>query len=171
MPYLRFSETAQQIFDEWRADLEHRLHDEDLPSSLQSHLSKYRSLIPSLALLIHLADTPEGGPISAEALGRACDWGEYLESHARRLYSPALDPALTAARELDRRILRGDLPAEFTSRDVYRKGWRLLNRESVGKAANVLADFNRVFRVETPSVVGRPTKSWRVNPELLEQKS
>ena len=116
--YLRFDAQAQDVFDEWRQELEDKLRGDDLPPAMQSHLAKYRSLIPSLALLFHLADSPAGGPVTKNALIRACGWGEYLEGHAQRLYSPALDPAMAAARELDRRILKGDVPAEFAARDI-----------------------------------------------------
>ena len=145
------------------------MRDDDLPPAFQSHLAKYRSLIPSLALLYHLADVPEGGRVSAEAFARAADFGEYLESHARRLYSPALDPALNAARELDRRIRRGDVSADFAARDIYRRGWRLLDTDGTRKALDVLADYNRVLRVEVPTI-GRTAEVWRINPQLRSQQ-
>ena len=165
IPWLQFSDQAQDLFDEWRHGLEGRLRDDDLPPAFQSHLAKYRSLIPSLALLCHLADVPEGGRVSAEAIARAADFGEYLESHARRLYSPALDPALNAARELDRRIRRGDVSADFAARDIYRRGWRLLDTDGTRKALDVLADYNRVLRIEVPTI-GRTAEVWRINPQL-----
>lgn len=56
IPALRFAPDAQELWDEWRAELENRLRSSELASSpaLESHLSKYRSLLPSLALLFHL---------------------------------------------------------------------------------------------------------------------
>jgi putative DNA primase/helicase len=52
---------AQELFDRWGADLEHRLRaEEDYPVPL-SHLAKYRSLLPSLALLFHLIDGVDAG--------------------------------------------------------------------------------------------------------------
>lgn len=54
-PFLRFSPDAQERFDWWRERLERLLHSGDLHPTIESHLAKYRSLIPSLALLIHLA--------------------------------------------------------------------------------------------------------------------
>ena len=163
--YLRFDDQGQNLFDEWRSDLENRLRSDELPPALQSHLAKYRSLIPSLALLIHLADSPTGGPVTENALIRACGWGEYLEGHAQRLYSPALDPAMSAARELDRHMLRGDVPNEFAARDIYRKGWRLLDREGTYKALDIMADYNRVRQVEQLTE-GRTAQVWRVHPDL-----
>ena len=55
---------------EWRADLENRLHKGDMAPALESHLAKYRKLVPALALINHLADGG-AGPIGRTALGRA----------------------------------------------------------------------------------------------------
>jgi hypothetical protein len=81
IPYVRFSDDAQAVFDEWRSALEHRLREGREHPAIEAHLAKYRSLIPSLALLIHLADGGEN-PVGVDALERACAWGDYLESHA-----------------------------------------------------------------------------------------
>ena len=86
-----------------------------LPPMLEAHLAKFRSLIPSLALLIHLVDEDKG-PVGGEALSRACDWGDYLESHARRVYAAALMPAEAGARVLAGHIEWGDLGNRFTAR-------------------------------------------------------
>lgn len=164
-PWLRFAPDAQTLFDEWRTDLEHRLLGDDLHPALESHLAKYRSLIPSLALLFHLADTPEGGPVGKPSLLRALTWAEYLETHARRVYAPALAPELAAAVELDRRLSK--LPNPFTAKEVYRNHWRLLDIEGTAQALTVLEDYGHV-RAEKPEGPGRPTVRYAVNPALLE---
>lgn len=126
LPFLRFTPAAQEVFTEWRGELERRLRKGDLPSMLEAHLAKYRSLIPSLALLIHLADIGRG-QVGENALLMACAWGEYLESHARRLYAPALSPSTTAARALAKHIKAGDLEEVFTPGLSSRRGgaaWR-----------------------------------------------
>jgi hypothetical protein len=58
IPYLRFSPEAQALFDAWRNELENRLRSQELAPTpaFESHLSKYRSLMPSLALLFHLVN-------------------------------------------------------------------------------------------------------------------
>ena len=53
----------------------------DLPAALEAVLAKYRSLIPSIALLIHLADGG-CGPVPLSALDKAVGWGQYLFAHA-----------------------------------------------------------------------------------------
>jgi putative DNA primase/helicase len=165
VPWLRFAPEAQALFDDWRADLERRLRAEDLPPALESHLAKHRSLAPSLALLCHLADNAQGGPVGKPSLVRALAWCEYLESHARRIYAPALAPDLFAALELDRRLL--SLPDPFTARDVYRNCWRGLDRDGTERALSVLEEFNRVRGERTDTTQGgRPSVLYRVNPAL-----
>ena len=165
LPFLRFTPEAQEIFTEWRTELEHRLRGDDLPPMLEAHLAKYRSLIPSLALLIHLVDEDKG-PVGVEALSRACDWGDYLESHARRVYAPALMPAEAGARVLAGHIERGDLGNRFTARQVYRKGWaELADSEAVKMALDLLEELGWVqtLRVETS---GRTRVDYLVNPQI-----
>ena len=60
IPFLRFSGAAQLLFDDWRGTLERRLRCDDLHPAFESHLAKYRSLVPSLTLLIHLAEGGRG---------------------------------------------------------------------------------------------------------------
>ena len=165
LPWLRFDANAQREFDAWREALEQRLRAGELHPALEAHLAKYRSLAPSLALLFHLADNPEGGPVGVPSLVRALAWCEYLESHARRLYAPALAPGMDAARELDRRL--ASLPDPFTAREVYRHGWRALDREGTEAALVILEDFGRIRaqRTESPQG-GRPTTTYHVHPEL-----
>jgi Protein of unknown function (DUF3987) len=55
VPFLRFDPAAQEHFDSWRADLEQRLRAEDDHPVLLSHVAKYRSLMPSLALIAVVA--------------------------------------------------------------------------------------------------------------------
>jgi len=165
IPCLRFSDAGQTVFDEWRAALEARLRTGDMAPTLEAHLAKFRSLLPSLALLFHLLDAADGGPVSEAATLRAAAWCDYLESHAQRLYSSALDPALDAARELDRHLLRGDLSDPFTARDVYRHCWRLLDRNGTVQALEYLADAGRIAGREADTG-GRSSVEWRLNPTL-----
>jgi hypothetical protein len=167
IPYLRFSDEAQVLFDEWRSTLEHRLRQGHEHPAIEAHLAKYRSLIPSLALLIHLAD---GGkhPVGTDALERACAWGEYLESHARRVYSHGVAPDDMAARELAVRIHTGALESGFTARDVYRRHWAgLSTREETEKAIAVLIDLNWLHEVVEPTG-GRPSAKYLVHPRAME---
>jgi hypothetical protein len=54
VPVLRLDREAHGIFLEWRTDLERRLRSSGLPPALESHLAKYRKLVPALARINHL---------------------------------------------------------------------------------------------------------------------
>jgi hypothetical protein len=166
-PFLRFTPEAQEVFGEWRSELEHRLRSGHEHPAFVAHLAKFRSLIPSLALLIHLADGGQGN-VGMWALERACAWGEYLESHARRMYSLSLDCGEDLAKQVLQHLSGGDLPNPFTARDVHRKGWAgLAELEDVKAALEVLEEHNfiQAQRVRTS---GRPRDEYHINPELKE---
>ena len=57
---LRFATDAQELFIEWLAELEAKIRGDELHPALVSHLSKYRKLMPALAVLFHLAETAAG---------------------------------------------------------------------------------------------------------------
>lgn len=168
IPYLRFNKEAQKLFINWITSLEQRLRSNEDDSLMQSHLSKYRSLVPSLALLIHLAEGEIGG-VSYSALERACGWAEYLESHARRIYTPALSEELDGAYILLKYIRQGKLKDPFTIRDVYRKGWAgLRNRDSIQQAIELLDEYHYVMIDDYRPTVGRPSKDIYINPKTLK---
>lgn len=166
MPVLRFGEDAQRLFDIWRERLEQRLRGDTDHAMVEAHLSKYRSLVPSLALLIHLAES-DANDIELLPLERAIAWAEYLEAHARRIYAPAISPDMDAARLLSRRIRRGGIGESFALRDVYNNGWSgLSTRDDVAKAVTVLIDYDWLRSFEEPTS-GRTRTIYRVNPAIL----
>jgi putative DNA primase/helicase len=162
-PFLRFDPDAQDLFTEWRGALELRLRAGEEAPAFEAHLAKYRSLAPSLALLLHLADH-ERGPVREPALLAACAWCEYLEGHARRIYAPAVAGDMVAARELVRHLKAGDLGAEFTLRELVKKGWRALDATSAPPTLDMLAELGWLM-AETRPTGGRPSVVWHVNPK------
>jgi hypothetical protein len=46
---------------------------------MEAHLAKYRSLVPSLAMLCHLADVGHG-PVGGEAMARAVLLGDFSKA-------------------------------------------------------------------------------------------
>lgn len=159
---LRFDSAAQEMFDNWRGHLETRLRGSEHPM-LEAHLAKYRSLVPSLALILHLVESLDG-PVSLLALERAIAWAEYLEPHARRIYAPAMSPDVDAARLLAQKINARELPERFTLRDIYRNHWSGLDtREQAAAAVSVLEDYDWL-RPEQGNSVGRPKVVYTVNP-------
>ena len=170
IPALRFSQEAQEIFNAWRTDLELRLRKGELLPALESHLAKYRSLMPSIALIFYAVDTLSKGQsltsVSQEAATQAVAWCSYLESHAYRLYSSAKDPAMEAARALLDRIKKGDIQDGFALRDIYRKQWsQLSSSELVHQGAKILIDFGWLKE----GSIEQNTKTMRIHPSLMEK--
>lgn len=159
MPFLRFDDAAQSLFSEWRADLEKRLRSGDEHPSIVSHLSKYRKLIPSLALINHLCD--DGiGPINETALLRAIAFSEYLESHARRIYSYATRPDIDAAKTLLKKLSAGKLATPFKVRDIYRAGWTGLETPQKAQSAiSLLIEYKHLTEEEL-ATGGRSTSQF-----------
>jgi len=126
IPFLHFTHHAQELFDGWRSDLELKIHSREEHPALEAHLSKYRSLMPSLALPFHLLEVVDGvaeGAVSQRAAATAAAWCDFLEAHARRIYQGVTQHALFAAKRLSERITASALPSPFTAGAVLRKGW------------------------------------------------
>jgi len=143
-----FAADAQNLFFSWWTELEGKIRGAPgLHPAMLGHLSKYRSLMPSLALLFALADRaaldaaiPAGMTVGLEHARQAAAYCEYLESHANRVYTCVVSPETAAARDLAYHIKVGDLPELFTTRDVYVKGWRSLDS---AERARVARSFGR----------------------------
>jgi len=159
VPFLRFDDAAQAIFSEWRAELEHRLRSGEEHPAIVSHLSKYRKLIPSLALINHLCDDCTG-PVSEAALVRAIAFSEYLESHARRIYSYATRPDIDAAKTLLKRLQTGRLATPFKVREIYRAGWTGLETPAKAQQAISLLQEYAHLTEEVIETGGRATSQF-----------
>lgn len=165
IPFLRLDNAAQVLFNQWREQLERRLCRGEEHPALEAHLAKYRSLVPSLALIFHLVEH-EGRQVGPDSLDRAIQWATYLESHARRLYSTAISPEVNSARVLADHLLAGDLADGFALRDVYRPCWTsLATRDDAQRAVDLLCDLDwlRPTLQETP---GRKKLCYRINPKI-----
>ena len=167
---LKFDDAAQMLFEDWLTDLEKRIREEDTAPAIQAHLGKYRSLMPSLALLFAIADgNAERVPIVHAKL--ACDWCSYLETHARRVYATQVKPDHRAAIVLSGRLANGWKSSEglFTLRDVYRSGWTGLDsHDSARRALQVLEEYGWVRRelLGDLKAAGRPTELYSRNPQI-----
>lgn len=167
LPYLRFDPGALGLFLEWRTDLEARLRGGELHPAMESHLAKYRKLVPGLALILHLA-SGGAGPVSERATLQALAWAEYLESHARRAYASVVTPEISAAKAIIQRLRKGDLPRTFSSRDVWRPGWAMLSdREQVADALRLLVDLDWLC-CKQQETGGRTATVYQANPRGLK---
>lgn len=160
--FLRFDDDAQELFIIWYTELQTRLRSGEDHEAIASHLSKYASLIPSLALIFHLCENRRGA-VGKESLLRAIEYGRYLETHANRVYSFGTRPDIAAAKSLEAKIKNGKIEDPFTARDVYLKGWTgLETAEKALDAINLLCEYRHLIprQLETG---GRPTTVYTRN--------
>lgn len=163
IPYLRFSEEAQEIFSDWLTKHSRRLLSDELEPALKSHFNKYRKLVASLSLVNHLADRGVG-PISATALIRALAMVAYLETHAVRAYTAGTGVAATASAIL-RRIKSGAISNEFTARAIYNRDWNgLTDCDQVQAGLDMLEAYNWI-KTEKRDTGGRPSAVYHIHPK------
>jgi Protein of unknown function (DUF3987) len=182
---IKFSDQAGQAFAVWADALEHRLRGPDLAKTphFHSHVSKYRSLVPSLAVVFHLielantADSPEAfvsnvsdpGGVSAENVDLALEWVDWLELHARKVYGSELNGDALAAHALARKIAQGAAVNGQTIRELGRKQWAGLNDDRLELAVGVLEGLGWL-RFETVETNGKPRDEVRLHPDLCRSK-
>lgn len=167
LQFLRFDPLGQAVFDDWRADLERRLRDGSEHPAIEAHLAKYRSLVPSIALICHLVDGG-AGPVPETAMARAAAWAEYLEGHARRLYRSVTHTDAETARRLAAKLVAGELPTPFACWQVWRPGWSgLSDRGRVQAAIDMLVDLDWLSE-ETLPTAGRRKTLYHLNPACRE---
>lgn len=172
-PFLRFTPEAAKGFREWYELTVNRLRGDNTSEPFQAHLMKLAGkTVPALALICECCDTRRPVAVGLSALTRAFRWADILESHARRLYAPALKAEIEAARRLSQKIIGGKLATEFTQRQVYRSGWEgLTDLEAVAEACEMLAGLGWLRPVEiTGGTPGRPPDRWEVNPKVFANK-
>ena len=171
----RFDEAAQALFVEWLIPFENEIRGDELHPAMVSHLSKYRKLIPALALVFAMIDTPDAGHIGEPELLRALAWGDYLRTHANRLYAAAVTPETTGAAALLVKIKAGLVKDDFKIKDVQQKGWSgLSTTDEVRKAADMLVDYDwlRCDVVQSGDAMGRgrPSATFRIHPGVARGK-
>jgi hypothetical protein len=175
VPYVRFAPKAQEVFDAWRDEFEPQYLAGEYPAALEAHFAKYRSLFASLSLIFEVvafvSGESEGYAVSERSAWRAAAWCEFLESHAKRLYHPALMAPTMAASSLLEKIEGGAVTHRMKLRLVVDKGWEGLNTtEKVREAVAILEDHGWVRLVEVKSPGrGRPSEQLHIHPNLREE--
>jgi putative DNA primase/helicase len=149
-------------------DLERNLRSGDLHPALASHLAKYRKLVPTLALINHLADAGHG-LIGKDAMMRALGLATYLETHAKRAYGAGPEAETCRGQGNPHPYSEGQ-----SCRRLYRKGgapagWsNLSDRGQVQAGLDLLCDLDWIVAVETGNHGrGRPTTHYRINPRAV----
>lgn len=172
-PFFQFDDDAQSIFDNWIDALQNeRLQDDELSKFLKQHLTKYRSLVPSLALIFHCLDCANSqlnnGKIKSHTVSMAIQWADYLFSHAERIYNGLGNPIDNGAIQLSKNIKRGKLESPFSARDVYRKNWHLLNsKKKAQRAIDLLVEFGwlEIVPADAPKTGRTPDPRYLINPK------
>ncbi len=160
----KFDTEAQSAFYVWLEALESELRSDKLPTVMASHLSKYRSLVPSLALIFAVSDNITGA-IPVKYVKQAVGWADYLRPHAERAYSCTTRPDTRHARALLAKITDGSITEGFKPADVYLKGWSLLDRPGTAKATDLLTELGHLLPDENRSTGGRPSLTFHINPQ------
>jgi hypothetical protein len=172
IPYVHFAARAQAVFDAWRDEFEPQYLAGEYPAALEAHFAKYRSLFASLSLIFEVvafvSGESEGYAVSERSAWRAAAWCEFLESHAKRLYHPALMAPVMAASDLLEKIEEGAVEHGMTPRLIVKKGWEHLSTpDQVRDAIGILEDHGWVRLVEMkPSGGGRPSQQVHIHPDL-----
>ncbi|MEY3658593.1 MAG: hypothetical protein RL425_1354 [Pseudomonadota bacterium] len=165
---LHFDPEAQDAFNRWFIANENLLRGNDVDPAEQSHLAKYRSLVPALALLFHLLDEHEGD-VCYGCLINAIQFASYLKSHAKRIYGAVHGVDGSAGHALAQKLIEGALASGFTLRSVYTKGWRGLNKKDTAKLGlDQLVELGWL-REKPIETAGRGTVAYDINPNFSKQ--
>ena len=189
IPFFHFGLEAQEFFYKWYLKLEARRRSEG-EDVMVEHLSKFDSLMPSLALIFHLieianwalnkVDAPQGPlfpeppkQISLQNAKLAAEWCDYLESHAWRIYGLAANVSVQAAKKLLEKIRDGSLEDGFNAREVYSQNWSFLDSKKLAQAAiDELVETGWLREIPPPEPQkkgGRPfTPTYRIHPKARE---
>ena len=161
--FLRFDADAQSLFYKWHDALLQRVRDDDMPGALCEHLSKYRGLLPRLALISHIADGGRG-PVAMPAFMRAQALCELLEAHAHRMYaaaSPEIALAKKALKALPEVMENGRVSQRILQRKLLRNGPATPEFQA---AIEMLEAHNYLKRDRADRTGG--TRAFIVHPEI-----
>jgi len=157
---LKFLPDAQKLFDTWYDKNQNLVRSATLSPQLESHLAKYVSLFPSLALIIHAVDSSPGGSIGIQSAKKALAWCEYLESHARRVYALA-DGPIGSAKALQKRL--HNMPNPFRIGAINSKNWHgLTTTDQIHEALNSLCEHGHLQKVVSGTT--RPATDYFKHP-------
>ncbi len=164
---LHFSPEAQILFNKWFVKNEAMLRKTTLTSSENSHFSKYRSLIPGLALLYHSLDG-HSGAVCVQCLEASLRFASYLKSHANRIYASVHGHDAAPARALASKLLAGAIEDGFTQRNLIHKGWANLSKDWQAKLAlDSLVELGWLTEMLTENVGRKTTRYW-IRPGISE---
>jgi uncharacterized protein DUF3987 len=181
MPFIGFSADAQEVMTDYLREIAHKMRTlgPNEHPALTSHFSKYRSLMPTLALIHHVVAHAAGNatskPVSLEAAKLARKSCKILATHAKRMYSSLRRqrPSERGADALYKKILAHEIGAEpMKARDVQRAMPTVFDDvEAVEAALSNLTKRGVVAPRPVPTGAKRGpqlTKVYDLNPRVFE---
>jgi putative DNA primase/helicase len=149
-PALRFDDQAAQAFKTWMEDHMNALKRSDEGEALIAHLSKYRKLVPALALIDHVCNLDRfgsTGSIDKSSVERAILLADILSSHARKVYNDETSPVVEKANRLLKaaRKITGKTRV-WTVRDICRANRKgMKTKEDVIPVIKLLMEYGHVY--------------------------
>lgn len=127
-PWVRLSAGAQEAYDDFLSRLEPALRSgKRWTAALTEHYSKFRSLVPALAMILDVVERPVrigAFDVGLSSMEKALRWAEYLRRTAERIYAMGeiredkdLERLMDLARAGRFKVQRAD--GSFTARDAY----------------------------------------------------
>jgi putative DNA primase/helicase len=161
LPFVRLTPSAGELYRQWRQHLESELQNLNAPPALQAHHARFRSLMPSLALLLRILDRGVGD-VDQPDFELALRWECVLLAHAQKVYDPAAHdsaPHILLDRLRDHRLHW----ESFAWEDLRRCHWAGLTRPGdLTRAMMTLLGTGHI-RVSRTSASGRPLR-YQLNP-------
>ena len=165
---LHFEDDAQELFNQFRTKVDHKIRDGRVDPLLASHFAKMPGAIAKIAMLIHLLDGGTG-LVSLSATEKALRWASYMKGHAERVYALWKVTQAAGMERVVRAVKEGQLSDGFTARDVQRKGWHgLKSNAEVDAALQELEQAGWVRKKATEVTGGRPTVKYEINPRTQQ---
>lgn len=164
---MQFDAGAQHVFIEWLSRWEDEIqNDETLNEILKQHLTKYRSLVPSLSMTFYFMEFFEAWEeeltrIPHQFVYMAIRWVEYLKSHAIRIYNGLIQrDDLEKAKAVYSKWYEKCRTQVLAESDLKRKGWISARPSEWKSIIQLLSDHNWIVAFtpvkEESSNTGRP---------------
>ncbi len=171
---LHFSQEAQGQFDLWIANLEDGFRREERSSSpYEGHLSKYRSLVPALALIFEIMQSGcEAMVVSLKSLELSMAWMDYLIPHAQKIYQvEKYHSDRESIQSFIQKLKAKKIYDGMTIRAISRSSWEGLRTKDQIESALEFFVQNHWIKIVEIKTMGRPAQAIRLNPSLLSHLS
>ena len=166
------SPQAYNLYQKWWDEVVYLKDNSDIHVVYENYLSKYKTLVPKLALLFEVIENFDEEnqiidpikDISVVSAEKAVRIAKFLESHARYVFDIKTSVDIDNATVIYERFER--LTSKFTVRQIAQLNWQGLGRDSekVKRAIKVLESALVVRKVKNKS----RTQFWEVNPYVRD---